>query len=210
MDLANVPDWWVGQPRGAFSEPQQFQRHHEWVTQIRKRYSEAFRYCSSQEVIAIRELLRKVWTASDRNKEWFVFLLRRLHAEIMRRVQALQTNAGEQLVREWLGKKSLLDITLAKPEKAAAALSLFVGGEQLHQALNDSPPPAGFFEDCAFYLHRRLDKVRVCRNKKCEVRPYFIAEKKNQKFCSDVCVVNARLASKRKSWHKHKNSWNKK
>jgi hypothetical protein len=203
MDLANVPDWWVGQPPGAFTDRLQFERHQRWAEQMRKRYPEALRYCTSPEIIALRELLRKVWTARDlRSKEWFICLFRRFHSEALRRVEVLQKDAGKSLVREWQAKKSQLDIILMKPAKPLALLSLS-SQEQVSAAFNDGPPHAGYFENCVSYLQRRLKKVHICEWKTCAVRPYFIADKPRQRYCSDICAREARLASKRKSWHEH-------
>jgi hypothetical protein len=223
MDLANVPDWWVGHPPGAFTERAQFERHVQWTEQMRKRYPEALSYCTSPEVIGLRELLRRVWTASDLHKEWFVFLLRRFHSEVMSRVELLHKDAGKSLVREWLAKRAQLDVILMSTEEVEAlrsklrrhrrhaivemnpeqGLCAFLSAEQVAAAFKDGPPRPSYFENCAVYLQRRLKFVRTCNWPDCEVRPYYIADKPKQKYCSEICAREARLASKRKSWHKH-------
>jgi hypothetical protein len=169
------------------------------------------------EIIALRELLRKAWTAPDlhtKAKAWFIFLARRFHSEVMRRFEASREDAGKSLVREWLAKKAQLDIILTEPvipEKVRTALSLLSSEEQVVAAFKDGPPRPSFFENCASYLQKRLNRLRICKRKKsCTQRPYFIAEKAKQKYCSDICFRDSRKASKRKSWHKHKDSWGKK
>jgi len=221
MDLANVPEWWVGQRPGALTERSQFERHQQWADQMRRRYPEALRYCGSMEIIGLRELLRRVWTADD--KEWFVFLLRRFHSEIMRRVEALREDAGKSLVREWQAKRAQLNVILMTPEalialrrkmrrhrghpivemKPELGLCAFLGDEQVTAAFKDSPPHPSYFENCAVYLQRRLKFIRICKWPDCKERRYFIADKPKQKYCSEICAREARLASKRKSWHKH-------
>jgi hypothetical protein len=204
MDLANVPDWWVGQPPSAFTDPAQFDRHRQWAEQMRKRYPDALRDCSSLEMIALRELLRKAWMASPdiHSKEWFVFLFRRFHSEVTRRVEFARKDGGKSLLRQWQATKSRLDIILMEPAKPLALLSLS-SEEQVNAAFNDGPPHAGYFENCAVYLQRKLNFMRTCEWPDCQVRRYFIADKPKQKYCSEICAREARLASKRKSWHKH-------
>jgi hypothetical protein len=213
MDIANVPDWWVGQPPGAFTERSQFDLHRRWAEQMRKRYPEAFRYCTSPEIIALRELLRKVWTAPEiRSKEWFICLFRRFHSEILRRVEALQKDAGKSVAREWRAKKAHLDIILmepVKPERVAAALLSLSSEEQVTAAFKDGPPHPGYFENCAAYLQRRLKLLRICRPD-CKERRYFIADKPKQKYCSDICARESRLASKRDWWQENRGKDSKK
>lgn len=48
--------------------------------------------------------------------------------------------------------------------------------------------------------------MRVCRNPDCPA-PYFIAGRRDQKYCSDGCAAPAKRAAKLLSWHRHKRKW---
>lgn len=231
MDLAAVPDWWVGQRPGAVTERPQFDLHRQWAEQMRKRYPEALKFYASPEIIALRELLRRVWTEDDRHsKEWFIFLSRRFHSEVMRRVEALQKDAGKSLVREWQAKKAELDIILMEREEIRAlrrkkrrhlkcrikkmkperSLCAFLSNGQVTAAFKDGSPLPGFFENCAAYLQRKLKLIRICEWPDCKERRYYIAEKPKQHYCSDICARKARLASKRTWWQENRGKGSKK
>lgn len=203
VSLANVPDWPL------IGERSQFQRHIDSVERMRKLYPEAYKYCSTIDMLALRELLRKVWTSPDlRSKEWHVCALRHLHAEIVRAAQALRGDGEKKLVNGWQNKKMLLDSILGKPETAAGAIYAMMRTERADAALKNSPPSHSFFDDCCFHLQRNLHRACVCRrNKDCNVMRYFFINRKNQKFCSQECASSSRRASNLKSWHKHKDQW---
>src|SRR5438045_982717 len=85
MSLVNVPDWPL------IGERSQFQRHIASVERMRKLYPEAYRHCSTFDMLALRELLRKAWASPDlRSREWYLCALRHLHGETLRGVQALR------------------------------------------------------------------------------------------------------------------------
>jgi hypothetical protein len=52
---------------------------------------------------------------------------------------------------------------------------------------------------CAFHA----DHLAMCRNVDCPA-PYFIASRRDQKFCTDVCALPAKKAAKLRWWHKHR------
>jgi hypothetical protein len=207
VSLANVPDW---PPVGTLSEAAS---HLDWVKWMRRRFPQVFQYCNPLDIIALRKLLRAVWTCSDfRCKEWFVFLLRRYHVGAVKRYELLQEEAGrKKIVSLARNRKAYLDVILADPlpANAAEALCAHESDEEVAQAYKADLPPSNSFEDCAFYLQRNLNRVRICRNKDCDVTPYFFRIKKNQKYCSTKCSLPALLASKRKSWHENKDKWEK-
>jgi hypothetical protein len=191
--LANVPDMMVSlheplpEPQFQKLSKQQFQKHVEWVAWMKWNYPEAFRYCDFGDIPVLRNLLRRVWTCRDlRCKEWFTFLLRKYHADVVKRGES-----REKDFRDWVGTKTLIDMVI--PESIPATLA------QL-EANKADVPPRSYFEDCAFYLQRNLRRVCVCRNKECAVTPFFFKHKKNQKYCSTQCSLPKLLASKRNWW----------
>src|SRR6266568_5629021 len=79
MDLANVPDL---PPVGTVIVPGETDQHTAWVEKMKERYRQIFGKCSMPDMFALRHLLRAAWDDPDlRRREWFCFLLRKLHAE---------------------------------------------------------------------------------------------------------------------------------
>jgi len=50
------------------------------------------------------------------------------------------------------------------------------------------------------------DRLRVCRNRDC-LAPYFVVSRRDQRYCSAECAAPFKRAAKRRSWHKHKQTW---
>ncbi|HEV2491479.1 MAG TPA: hypothetical protein VG204_00240 [Terriglobia bacterium] len=51
-----------------------------------------------------------------------------------------------------------------------------------------------------------LDRMRFCPNPEC-LTPYFIARKRRQKYCSEVCAGAAQRELKRIWWAEHGDAW---
>jgi hypothetical protein len=67
------------------------------------------------------------------------------------------------------------------------------------------PPPTPF-EQALVYLVKFADKARYCANPECPA-PYFFAERKNQKYCSEICAAPAQRELKRQWWAEHGEEW---
>jgi hypothetical protein len=66
------------------------------------------------------------------------------------------------------------------------------------------PPNITAFEAAAFYFQSRIgDLAKYCGNPHCR-EPYFIADKRSQKFCSEKCAGSGNRESKRKWWRNNK------
>jgi hypothetical protein len=68
--------------------------------------------------------------------------------------------------------------------------------------------------DCPFQLALRHffaagDRAKRCANQECGF-PFFIARKKNARYCSAACSALAQLANRRRWWAKHGPGWRKK
>jgi hypothetical protein len=198
MNLANIPDL---PPVGTVITART--SHVASIELMRNRYAEIFGHCSDADMFALRHLLREAWKSPDlRHREWFVFLLRRFYAEIMRRVEALQRDAGENLVRGWRNKKDTLDYIFEKSEKpfpVPEMLFNLMDSEQHAAALKDGPPSLNGFERCAVYLQRNLHRARYCAGPECAA-PYFFILRKGQRYCSTDCLLPVQRESKRRWW----------
>src|SRR6267154_1604800 len=107
MNLANIPDF---PPVGTVITPAALSfsdekgrvhnvatdyRHVTSIALLKKRYSNSFGDCSEGAILAMRRLLRESWKSPDlHEREWFVFLLRKFHADTTRSMQPLQEDVG--------------------------------------------------------------------------------------------------------------------
>lgn len=65
-------------------------------------------------------------------------------------------------------------------------------------------PPITALEAALFYLSAGIgDRARVCRGPGCPAR-YFIAKKRWQRYCSEVCALPAQQEAKRKWWRENR------
>ncbi len=65
------------------------------------------------------------------------------------------------------------------------------------------PPEITPFEAAVFHLQRISDRLRHCQNPNCH-SPYFIAMKRGQKYCDEVCARPAQREAKRKWWRENR------
>ena len=59
--------------------------------------------------------------------------------------------------------------------------------------------PAVLIFGCLTYA----DRLTFCRNQECPAS-YFLAKRRDQKYCSDICATPAKRAAKRDWWSKHR------
>jgi hypothetical protein len=67
------------------------------------------------------------------------------------------------------------------------------------------PPPTPF-EQALSYLVKAGDKARYCANAECPA-PYFFVQRKNQRYCSEICAAPAQRELKRKWWAEYGEEW---
>jgi hypothetical protein len=53
------------------------------------------------------------------------------------------------------------------------------------------------------------DRMRICQNHECGA-PYFLAERRSQKYCSEPCARPAQAEFKARWWSAHGNEWQQK
>jgi hypothetical protein len=179
-ELANVPgQWWP-----LVENPIAYKRSEAALDRIRSLYSEAFEDCPMIALMVLRDLLRKAWTAPDeRAAGWYLFRLRHLHSETLRRVRHVQTVKG-------------------KPEPEIPTVP-GTEDEAKRTIEQSEPPPTTELEASAFYIQKNLRRALYCPNPDCPA-PYFFKSKKRQKFCSPECALPTLLASKRKWWNENR------
>jgi hypothetical protein len=208
-DLANIPDF--GLPGTVVTSRTHFAAS---IKRLAERYPETFGNCTEAGMLALRDLLRKAWASADfREREWYVFLLRRFHADAMRRAQAVQKDDGKDLLREWQSKKEHLDNIFGKSDNTrespsrrmspAEFLFHFIDSEEVYASRKSAPPPISDFESAAFHLQRSLHRARYCAGPECQA-PYFFIEKKGQRYCSPDCARPVQRENKRRWWQQNR------
>lgn len=78
-------------------------------------------------------------------------------------------------------------------------------GDLMHP---DLPPPTPF-EDALRYLYQVRERTRCCGNPQCRT-PYFFANRRNQRYCSEACTRPAQREFKRRWWAKAGSEWREK
>jgi hypothetical protein len=182
FDLANLPGEWP-----LIQNLKAFKKTESAIKRIRSRHSGAFQDCTSISIILLRDLARKAWTAADeRSAEWYLFRLRHLHWETVRRVRHVQGAAKSQKMLE--------------PEARTIPSTL---DEAMRVIAQCEPPPATEIEAAAFYLQKNLNHALYCPDAECPA-PYFFSKKKGQLYCSPACALPARRESKRRWWSQNR------
>ena len=64
-------------------------------------------------------------------------------------------------------------------------------------------PAAVPLQQALTYLEQNVDLLRRCGNPDCKTMPYFFAERRSQKYCSEPCALPAQKAAKLRWWNKH-------
>ena len=178
-DLANLP--------GDVQDEETYKRMIGDVERLRRKYPGIFDLAPIP-LLTARDLLRRAWTAPEtRHANWYLFRLRVLYADALRRERAVRDAADTSAPREG-------EIPGAIPATADQAKRLLEGLE---------PPAITEIEAALFYLHRNLRRALYCPNPECPA-PYFLSTKKGQKFCSPECAKPSRLDSQRRWWHEHR------
>lgn len=180
--LANLPGDWP-----LIQNPEAYKRTEDAIKRICARYARAFEDCPSIALIVLRDLARKAWTAADaRSAEWYLFRLRHLHWETVRRVRAVQGAAKAS----------------TKPEREIPTIPGTLE-EAMRAVAQSEPPPVTEIEAAAFYLQKNLRRALYCPNAECPA-PYFFIKKKGQRYCSFECGLPARRESKRTWWNENR------
>lgn len=64
--------------------------------------------------------------------------------------------------------------------------------------------PGDLWQALCLMLIGFVDHLRVCQNEKCPSSPYFIATRRDQKYCDENC---SRLVANRRWWDRSGNQW---
>jgi len=194
MALANLPGEWpliddrVAENSEAYGQMKAaYIRTDAARDRLYSRYADVFKDCPLVSLLVLRDLARKAWTAPDvRSADWYLFRLRHLHWETVRRVRAVQDAAKSS----------------AKTDRELPTIP-GTFDEAMRAVSQSEPPPVTKFEAAAFYLQKNLRRALYCPNAECPA-PYFFAKKKGQKFCSPECALLAQRESKRRWWNQNR------
>lgn len=146
---------------------------------FRQKYGPSFDNCEDSELLRLRDELRCLWT---NGKEMPPSLVAVWDKE---RADATGTRLDEFICNYWL-------------RKSQGGLVILFGEIQ-----PDVQRPLALLAYCAHLCHNRM---RVCANPDCPA-PYFVAGRRDQRFCSPICAAPAKREAKLRSWRKHKGEW---
>ena len=134
--------------------------------------------------------LQKAWeSSSDWDRDWYWHELRRTYRD-----GVLSTT--RELAKQPKAKRWIVDGEVRDNPSPAAVMSI--------QQIDDrwsSPPPVNPFEVAVFYFSKISNRVKRCANAVDCPAPYFLAEKGQQRFCSEACAGAANRESKRRWWN---------
>jgi hypothetical protein len=68
-------------------------------------------------------------------------------------------------------------------------------------------PPRDALQQALIYLGRRPRSARVCGREDCDQEKYFLATQPNQRYCTDVCALEAQRKRKRGAWEDYGKDW---
>jgi hypothetical protein len=171
----------------------------------------------------MRELLLRFWLATDsRARDWYIHRAREYYQR-MRLTRRLAKQGQGAVISDAL-RATLLQLKTIRDERDAArnaptkeeAFSLWADADSRLEKLMDEAPPSSDFEDALFALQERARYPSTsplrCPNciQKRGAGPFFLSERKGQKFCSEECFRASQLRSKRESWQSHQKEWRKK
>ena len=100
--------------------------------------------------------------------------------------------------REW----RLFQLRLAYWQATVTASSIGTEVSEHNRRMQDVPE-VNAFEAMVFHFGRISDRARRCQNPVC-AKPYFLAVKRAQKYCSAACALPAIRASNREWWRRNR------
>ena len=147
------------------------------IVRFQQKYAPSFDRCEKSEILKLREELRALWTGGKHMPATL--------AAVWDEKRAPGTPLGEFICNRWL-------------RACRGGLVILMGEIQ-----PDFEAPLALLAYCA---HLCMNRMRVCGNEDCPA-PYFVAERRDQRFCSSACAAPSKRAAKLRSWRKHKDQW---
>jgi hypothetical protein len=96
-----------------------------------------------------------------------------------------------------------------EPDKRRKEWFVFEIRRGEHHGLNPNvqgPPDDTLFERAMVHFQDIASRAKHCTNPGC-LSPYFIADKRSYKYCSEECALPAQKAFKREWWAEHGADW---
>src|SRR5215469_769980 len=165
------------------------------ITRFKKLYPPFFERYYGQELLLLRDQLRALWTngkqmAMHVSIAWNEFS-RRLKEDREREPDKFGTVTLQEFICNlWLNRAPHGGIGV-----------LWEGRKR-----EIRPDPYELPALLAYCSLLNGDRLRVCRNRDCQA-PYFVVSRRDQRYCSAECAAPSKRAAKRRSWHKHKQTW---
>ena len=160
------------------------------IGRFRQHYAPYFNHYEEQELLLLRDELRALWTHGRKMPQPLSIAWKQLSHDLEREPEKYDPlTLREFICTRWLGRTH-------------GGILVYWQGRT--RQLEPDP-----FELPALLTYCSLlcgDMLRVCRNRDCPA-PYFVASRRDQRYCSTECAAPAKRAAKLRSWHKHKRKW---
>jgi hypothetical protein len=149
------------------------------IVRFQQRYDPYFNRYEKSELLQLRDELRALWTGGKQMPETIA-------ADWDEDLAA----ASGTLLEEWICNRWL--------RRNRGGLVILFGDIQAD--------PYVLPALLAYSAHLCRKRMQVCLNGDCPA-PYFVASRRDQRYCSHECAAPAMRAAKRRSWHRHKGQW---
>lgn len=154
--------------------------HEDGVVRFERRYAPHFDRYTKSELFHLRDELRTLWTRGK--------------------------HMPDVVATVWDEKQAAATGTSLEQFICNAWLSRVRRGFQMNLWGEIEPDPSELSAWLAYAFVLCGDRMRMCRNRDCPA-PYFVAGRRDQRYCSAECAAPAKLAAKRRCWHLHKREW---
>jgi hypothetical protein len=149
------------------------------IARFEQKYEPSFNHYAKPELFKLRDELRALWTDGEQIPAGLSAVWDEEHAA------ATATPLREFICNRWLrASRGGLVIMMCEIQP-------------------DIYAPLALLAYCA---HLCINRMRVCDNGDCPA-PYFVAGRRDQRFCSAACAAPTKRAAKLRSWRKHKYEW---
>lgn len=170
------------------------------VEQFRQQWGQWYRHTNREEVLRRQEELRALWEDLDRRRRRVspsrIMRLPRDFSEA-EELSVEQLPEPENLYERWgsVVTQETLPEFICNGWLFEASQSFRVSLDRGRLVANPRSLPTGLALGVLKYSRR----LAICRNPKC-LNKYFIAAKRDQRYCSNECAWPAKKAAKRKWW----------
>jgi hypothetical protein len=165
------------------------------IDRFRQKGSPCFDRYGKQELIRLRDELRALWTRGKEMPSPLAIAWKQALSDLEKERERAPQQFGNLTLQEFICNQWL---------NRAEHGGLLITWEGRKREI--APDPYELPALLAYCAYLFGDKLRVCRNPDCPAA-YFVAQRRDQKYCSAECAAPSKRAAKLHSWYEHKDKW---